>query len=100
MLDPPKVDRPGRVWWTGGEIGQAEEIGRGGRSLGSTPDSNDISSGFLLVIEGELSGGDVRLETIAGLLDMSGRMLHRRAAEENRTFTELSMRCASKQPRS
>lgn len=57
--------------------------------MAQLPESNDFISEIRGAIESELSGGDVRLESIAGVLGRSGRTLQRRLAEENCTFAGL-----------
>ena len=53
------------------------------------PESNDFVDSVRRAVEGELAGGDVRLESIAGELAMSGRTLQRRLADDDVQFTEL-----------
>ena len=53
------------------------------------PESNDFVDSVRRVVEGELAGGDMRLESIAGELAMSGRTLQRRLAADDLSFAEL-----------
>lgn len=57
--------------------------------IAQLPESNDFISEIRQAVEGELAGGDVRLESIASALGMSGRTLQRRLADEEISFADL-----------
>lgn len=57
--------------------------------IAQLPESNDFVDSVRRAVEVELAGGDVRLESIAGELGMSGRTLQRRLAADDLSFAEL-----------